>query len=237
MVKVSPEEFFKRVKASRIAEESTEAIILDARIERYSNGEKLKVTYIDLRRNIVSRKNVDSSWKDVVSEYYRKALEQGKLPIGRIYYELNRMERIEFKSDVEISKVIEILDAIAEKDTKYSYTTITGKFLDQDTSCVIKERNGIHYIPMNLISVGILKDLLHGKTVEVYLIGHEGAKGTVIDAFILKNIIEGEEEKGAREEIVAEAGETEEATTDEERIELPPNKQKLINELLAQIQE
>ena len=56
MVRVSPEEFFKKVKTSKVAEESTEIILLDARIERYSNGEKLKVTYIDLKKNIVSRK-------------------------------------------------------------------------------------------------------------------------------------------------------------------------------------
>jgi len=236
MVRVSPEEFFKRVKASQVSEESTEIILLDGRIERYSNGEKIKVTYIDLRRNIVSRKNADSSWKDVISEYYRKAMESGKLPIGRIFYELNRMERIEFKGTVEISKVTEILDAIAEKDTKYTYTMITGKFLDQDTSCVIKGSNGVLYIPMNLVSVGILKDLLHGKTIEAYLIGHEGARGTVIDAFILKSVIEGEEEKAMEKEGAAEAGESEEVA-EEERIELPPDKQKLIDELLAQIQE
>jgi len=238
MVRISPEEFIRRLSSAtgeKTRIEVTEGILLDVRIEKFSK-EKLKITFIDLRRNVVKRVISDNTWEDITTKNFRETLLNGKLPLVRIYHDMNRMERIEFKGSVELSKAIEIIDAIAERDNKYIYVDARGKFLDQDTVCAVKSDSGIIYVPPNLASVMTLKDSLHGKIVEGTLIGHESISksGVSFDAFILRSVVEAEEPEEAEVEgELAPSGQEEK----EERIELPAEIQKRINELLSQIKD
>jgi len=234
MVRISPEEFIKRLSSAteKARIEATEGILLDVRIEKFSK-EKLKITFIDLRRNVVKRVIGDSTWEDIITKSFSETLLNGKLPLVRIFHDMNRMERIEFKGSVEISKVIEIIDAIAERDNKYIYVDVHGKFLDQDTVCAVKSGSGIVYVPPNLLSVMTLKDSLHGKVIEGYVIGHESASkgGITFDAFILRSVVEAEEPEEVEDDsTVAEGGR-------EERIELPEDIQRKISDLLSQVKD
>ena len=238
MVRVRAEDFIKRLSSSpgeKARIEITEGILLDVRIEKFSK-EKLKITIIDLRRNVVKRVISDSTWEDIISKSFSESLLNGKLPLVKVYHDMNRMERIEFRGSVEINKAIEIINAIAERDNKYIYVDARGKFLDQDTVCAVKSDSGIIYVPPNLASVMTLKDSLHGKIVEGTLIGHESISksGVSFDAFILRSVAEAEEPEEA--EIEGELA-SEQGGEKEERIELPEDIQKKINELLSQIKD
>jgi len=234
MVRVRAEDFIKRLSSSpgeKARIEITEGILLDVRIEKFSK-EKLKITIIDLRRNVVKRVISDSTWEDIISKSFSESLLNGKLPLVKVYHDMNRMERIEFRGSVEINKAIEIINAIAERDNKYIYVDARGKFLDQDTICAVKSDSGIVYVPPNLLSVMSLKDSLHGKIVEGTLIGHESItkSGVSFDAFVLRAVAEAEEPEEVEGEL-APSGQEEK----EERIELPAEIQRKINELLSQI--
>jgi len=233
MVRLKAEEFLRKaLQRSKTGLQETDAIILDAKATRFQNNARLQITYIDLRKNIVSRKSADASWYEILEKKYRDALGNGKLLLAKISYEFNRIEKIEFKSEAEISKVLEILDAIADADPKYKYVELEGKFIDQDTSCAVVMQSGSVIIPYNLVSIQLLKDSMHGKNISAVIIAHEGLNSNVIDAFIIKSIEE-ESTTGKGEE----GTEDEDTTTEEERVELPSEKQKIVDELLAQLRE
>lgn len=228
MVRVKAEEFLRRLGSSTATVQESEGILLDCKKVKGSYSSRIQITYIDLKLARVSRKNADYSWFDVIQKKMRESLFSGKMPAVKIKYDMNRVENIEFLKDVELTKVLEIIDAIADKDEKYKYVDIEGKFIDQDTSCEVRSGNsGSVVLPYSLLSVQLLKDHLHGKAIKATIIGHE-SNGNIIDAFILREIAESEERESKEEEITAEA-ET------EEKLELPTDKQKLVDELLAEI--
>jgi len=232
MVRINPEEFIKRMRsasARKDGEESTEGIILDGRIEGRDDQKSVTLTIIDLRLNRVRRMKVHREWMDIVEKLYRDCLNEGKLPLGWIVYDMNMIERLEVKACVEISKILEIIDAIADKDPRYEFIEIEGRFIDQDTSCAVKMNPAPLILSQRLFSMRALKDILHGKNVQGVVIAHEGARGDMIDAFILKAVEEPEEAEVEGEATSESGGEK------EERIELPPEIQRKINELLSQI--